>query len=306
MGTAQSITQNAPELISSVMNEVSTNSFMKNSVEDTNFNSITASCDPKVIENLNASCLESIASKRKAANDILLELIKLNVPYNDAIKSANKILDMDNPVCNTNICNLQNITQKISRTVNVNDNTAANIVAEMQSSVNQKVDQIIKPEIEAGVASAKSVNDLGTKVKNTINNHITSTSVIETLRKFSNSNTINATNVGVANINQEIAGAAYASSITNAVLNNNSDVIAEMQAAMDIAPKLSTMKVNFGAIFAIIGVIGLLVLLIAVAFALKSQKNGMQFAKENPELIKMMAAAPAGPAGMAAMAASGR
>lgn len=305
MGSAESITKNAPELINSVMNEVSTNSFMKNSVEDTNTNALKATCDAKVLENMNAICLESLTAKRTAANNILLELIKLNVPYNQAKESANKILDADNPACNKDLCTFKNINQKISRSITVNDNTASNMAAGMISDINTKIDQIIKPAIDAGIAPAASINDLGTKVKNTINNRITSSSIIETLRKFSNSNTIDATNVGMANINQEVAGTAYASSITNSILNTNSDVVAEVQAIMDIQPKLTTMKVNFGLIMAIAGVVGVIVLVIVLAFVLKSQKNGMQFGKENPQLLKTgIGAAFGGPVGAALAAQS--
>lgn len=304
MGNAVSETKNAPELISSIMNEVATSTFIKNSVEDTNTNTLRGSCSEAVIENINSTCLESLAAKRHSANEVLLNLIKLNVPYNDAVKSANKILDMENPACNKDLCNFKDITQKITRSITVNDNTASNMAAAMQSQVDQKVDQIVNPTIEAGIADAKTMNDLGTKIKNTINNKITSSSVIETLRKFSNSNTIDVSNVGIANIHQEVAGTAYASSITNSIMTNNSDVIAEMQAAMDLSPKLSTMKISIGGIFAIIGIIVIIIVsLIAYSF-LKTQKNVSDFARENPELVKMMMSTAGGPAAMAAAAAT--
>ena len=303
MGQAVSITKNAPELISKVMNEISTEVFMKNSVEDTNTNSFRASCDASVIENINSICLESISAKQKAAKDTLIELLKLNVKMSDASVMANKILDMDNPACNTDLCVFKNINQKITRSITVNDSTATNMAAAMKSSLDNKVDQIIKPEIEAGLADATAINDLGTKIKTEVGNLITSKSVIETLRKFSNTNSIDAKNTGMANFSQEIAGTAYASSITNSIMNNNSELIANIQATMDLSPKLKTASFNFGLFAGIVGFVVVIVLIIVVVAGLKSQKNTMQFAKDNPEMMKMMMGAPAGPAGMAAMAA---
>jgi hypothetical protein len=304
MGAAHSETKNAPELISNTLNEIVTSSIVKNSVEDTNVNSIKASCDPKVIENINALCAESQKLQIESADNLYkFTLDNKNAKDGDALKVRKDAMAVPNIACSSTLCTVKDITQKISRSIKTDDTTVATITADMKSAVNLKVDQVVKPDMDIGLGSAYTSTDLGTKIKNTINNHISSTSLVETLRKFSNTNSLDLTNVGAMNINQEVAGTAYAASVINSINKTDSSVIAEMQAALDYSPKIKTMSLNIGMIVAILGVVGVLVIIIAVAFALKSQKNGMQFAKENPELIKMMMAAPAGPAGMAAMAA---
>ena len=258
MGGASSNIKTTLEGLNQVLNEVSTKVVNENTSMTNDVNDLTFECDDSVYN----TALDKCSHDQDSTREYLKEMGKSTGDW-VSTEEMNKILE-NIPTCKA--CQFSGITQKINRTLEINDKTTNDITNTLQNELSSKLDAFIKQNTESGMATlAKSKVDTRMRLQNKIQNVINNEFINKTLRSYSAQNKLVVRNGSAFNVSQEVTSNILASAIYDNLISNDQTTKADLasflkadqttKAKDPISSLLGIFSGPFGIIFSIIAFI---------------------------------------------------
>jgi len=191
------------------------------------------------------------------------------------------------PPSSCGMCTATNINQNSNISINTSDIDNNKIANDIQTTLLAKINDQLNNKTQGGlVGTTKSQIEALTNIKNHIENNFNTNIVNNTLKTFAYSQTINAQNTQLTNINQTIVATAVASTIISDAIKNNSTLLDSIDKATSItndtkaANPLAFLEELFSPT-SLLAIFGILILLAIGAFIFKNKGSFQKYAPEN-------------------------
>ena len=251
MGATQSSTQTSTDIATSVISNVVVNVINTDSTTVNASNDLIADCSSDVNIAATQACSSDTIAIAKLIANASPEIAKI---LNNSMPPASCSMTCQA----TDIDMINNVNINVS---SINDNTLAN---KIKSDLTAKLEQLVTNKTDGGIGLTTSQVDAITKLKTYVENNFDTKIVNETLKNFTFTQTIKATNQKISRVNMKIASTVLGNAmITNAVKNDS-----KVQSLIDAAVTTTaeTSGFNFSLFGGIAGIVGFLAIVFIIIF----------------------------------------
>ncbi len=250
MGATQSSTQTSTDVATSVISDVVVKVITKDSITASGSNELILDCS----EGVNIAATQACSADTQA----ITKLISTSTPEIAKILSNSLPAASCSMTCQgTDINMTNNVNINVS---SINDNSLAN---KIKSDLTAKLEQMVTNKTEGGIGFTDSQVNAITKLKTYVETNFNTQIVNETLKNYTFTQTIKATNQKISKVNMSIAGTVLGSSMIANAIKNDSNVQSLIDAA--ITTTAETSGFNFSLFGGAIGALVLIAILIYVA-----------------------------------------
>jgi hypothetical protein len=242
MGATHSKNDSTMTILSNYLNSISTNVVNKYSASVSTSNIVDVECSDLVATTSQTLCSTANIATQKLATDTFSLYLEKGYNQEDAQGMYDRIMDTYNKSSSCVACSAENINQEDTRSITIDDKTVNNITSGIKEKVMKDLKTITNQETTGGVTPTKAQVDAATRISENIDNIIKTSVVNETMRVFSASNVIQATNTSIRNINQKIAGTVVAANLISNAISANADVMADIRTLLDASQETTGTK----------------------------------------------------------------
>jgi hypothetical protein len=267
MGATNSTTTSAVDIANTFVSNIAISVITKNSTTATGSQSVSISCTDAAFAAAVAAC----SADTQSNNKLVTAIITANPGNLEIVNTALAMNQIEPASCS--MCSAENITLDMNVAINTKaiiDNTiASQIKTELSSALQLSLDNATT----GGIGMTSSDMNSTAVLKNYVDNNFNTNIVNETLNTFTFSQSINASNAKVSNINMKLVGTALGAAIVKNAIETSADVSAAI--ATTVTAKAETVGTEFpdllgglfggafGTIAAIIGgIIGSIMLIV--------------------------------------------
>ncbi len=222
MGASVSSTQTTNDIANQFVANISTEVLTKNSTTATGSQSIKIACTDAAFAAATAACSADTASRNATITAIAAANPNSNI-LKDLISSKPD---------SCYLCSAENISMDMNVAIDVktiNDNTIAN---KIQAELSAKLKDAVENKTIGGIGLTDSQVDSYNKIQNYVENNFNTKIVNETINTYTFSQSLDATNQRVSNINMKMVGTALGSAIVSNAIKNDASIKAAIDAAV--------------------------------------------------------------------------